>query len=103
MHGLKAMPFHHHFLRCSLWRSELSALQYPLPTHPCHYMLPFQGDVLICMEMMDRSLHDLYKLVYDKLHLHIPDNVVGRMSESVSPAISVGVHNYGGNTCFYRH
>ena len=36
------------------------------------------------MEMMDRSLHEVYKLVYDKLHLRIPEPVVGRMAESVS-------------------
>ena len=43
-----------------------------------------QGDVLICMEMMDKSLHEVYKLVYDKLGLRIPEEVVGKMAESVS-------------------
>ena len=36
------------------------------------------------MELMDRSLHDLYKLVYEKLHLTIPEWVVGKMAEAVS-------------------
>ena len=36
------------------------------------------------MELMDMSLHDLYKLVYDKLKLKIPEAVVGKMAESVS-------------------
>ncbi len=36
------------------------------------------------MEMMDKSLHDLYKLVYNKLSQRIPENVVGKMAECVS-------------------
>ena len=38
----------------------------------------------ICMELMDKSLHDLYKLVYEKLHLTILEWVVGKMAEAVS-------------------
>ena len=30
------------------------------------------------------SLHDLYKLVYENLHLTIPEWVVGKMAEAVS-------------------
>lgn len=56
----------------------------PPPLYSGYLYCPLQGDVLICMEMMDRSLHDLYKLVYDKLELRIPELVVGRMAESVS-------------------
>ena len=36
------------------------------------------------MELMDMSLHDLYKLVYENLHLTIPEWVVGKMAEAVS-------------------
>ena len=43
-----------------------------------------QGDVWICMELMDKSLHQLYKLVYETLHLSIPEPVVGKMAEAVS-------------------
>ena len=39
---------------------------------------------MICMEMLHRSLHEVYKLVYDKLGDRIPERVVGRMAESVS-------------------
>ena len=35
------------------------------------------------MELMDKSLHQLYKLVYDTLKLNIPENVVGKMAEAV--------------------
>ena len=31
------------------------------------------------------ALHEVYKLVYDKLHLRIPERVVGKMAESVGP------------------
>ncbi len=42
---------------------------------------------MICMEMLHRSLHEVYKLVYDKLGERIPELVVGRMAESVSPSL----------------
>ena len=36
------------------------------------------------MELMDRCLDQLYKLVYKKLELTIPETVVGKMAEAVS-------------------
>ena len=36
------------------------------------------------MELMDRCLDQLCKLVYEKLKLTIPEAVVGKMAESVS-------------------
>lgn len=36
------------------------------------------------MELMDKSLHQLYQLVYKKLHLTIPEPVIGKMALSVS-------------------
>ena len=35
------------------------------------------------MELMDRCLDQLYKLVYEKLKLRIPEEVVGKMAEAV--------------------
>ena len=35
------------------------------------------------MELMDKSLDQLYKLVYRKLDLTIPESVVGKMAEAV--------------------
>ena len=35
------------------------------------------------MELMDRCLDQLYKLVYEKLKLRIPEAVVGKMAEAV--------------------
>lgn len=46
-----------------------------------------QGDVMICMELMDMSLHDLRILVYERLRLSIPENVLGKIAESVSTCI----------------
>ena len=41
------------------------------------------------MELMDRCLDQLYKLVYEKLRLTIPEAVVCKMAESVSsPSLS---------------
>ena len=63
----------------------------PYNTEPCSVIqvcAVVQGDVWICMELMDKSLHDLYKLVYDKLKLSIPEPVIGKMAESVSSLVS---------------
>lgn len=49
---------------------------------------------MICMELMHKSLHEVYKLVYDKLGLRIPEPVVGRMAESVSFQITLSVSVY---------
>ena len=43
-----------------------------------------QGDVMICMELMDMSLHDLRILVYERLKQVIPETVLGKIAESVS-------------------
>jgi hypothetical protein len=59
----------------------------------CPYTVTFfgalfkDGDVWICMELMDTSLNDLYKLVYEKLHLTIPEWVVGKMAEATVKAL----------------
>ena len=59
-------------------------------TLDCPYTIKFygalfrEGDVWICMELMDKSLHQLYKLVYDQLKLTIPEPIVGKMMEAVS-------------------
>ena len=58
----------------------------------CPYTITFygalfrEGDVWICMELMDKSLSQLYKLVYDQLKLRIPEPVLGKMIEAVSAA-----------------
>ena len=35
------------------------------------------------MELMDSSLHQLYKLVHEKLKRSIPEDILGKMAESV--------------------
>ena len=40
------------------------------------------------MELMDRSLEELYHLVYDKLEERIPELVIGKMALSVSTTIA---------------
>lgn len=40
------------------------------------------------MELMDRSLEELYHLVYDKLEERIPELVIGKMALSVSTMIA---------------
>ena len=50
------------------------------------------------MELMDKSLHQLYKLVYEQLHLSIPEWVVGKMAEAVSHKLT---HVY--STCCMKY
>ncbi|KAL5473918.1 hypothetical protein EMCRGX_G028485 [Ephydatia muelleri] len=59
----------------------------------CPYTITFygalfrEGDVWICMELMDKSLSQLYKLVYDQLKLRIPEPVLGKMIEAIVKAL----------------
>ena len=39
---------------------------------------------MICMELMDMSLHDLRILVFERLKQAIPEAVLGKIAESVS-------------------
>ena len=36
------------------------------------------------MELMHKSLHLLYKLVYETLKLNIPEDILGKIAEAVS-------------------
>ncbi|XP_064406532.1 dual specificity mitogen-activated protein kinase kinase 6-like [Halichondria panicea] len=59
----------------------------------CPYTVTFygalfrEGDVLICMELMDKSLRQLYDLVYGTLHSSIPEPVIGIIALSVMKAL----------------
>lgn len=74
-------------------RRLLRELHVCMESKQCPFTITFygalfgDGDVLICMEIMHRSLHEVYKLVYDKLKLRIPELVVGRMAESTLKAL----------------
>ena len=46
-------------------------------------MSAFQGDVWLCMEVMDTSLDKFYKMVYDNGH-KIPEEVLGKIALAVS-------------------
>lgn len=43
-----------------------------------------QGDVWICMELMDTSLDKFYKMVIEK-GLPFPEDILGKIAVSVSP------------------
>ncbi|XP_003384504.1 PREDICTED: dual specificity mitogen-activated protein kinase kinase 6-like [Amphimedon queenslandica] len=47
-----------------------------------------EGDVWICMELMDKSLDKLYQLVYKKLNEKIPEVIVGKMADSTLKALT---------------
>ena len=42
-----------------------------------------QGDVWICMEVMDTSLDKFYKMVYDKEKTVIPEDILGKIANTV--------------------
>jgi hypothetical protein len=49
----------------------------------CIYLLYLQGDVWICMEVMDTSLDKFYKKIYEDGQI-IPETVLGIITLSVS-------------------
>ena len=51
----------------------------------CTSVSVLQGDVWICMELLDRSLEMLVTLVYTTLERRIPVCALKRISYSVSP------------------
>jgi serine/threonine protein kinase len=60
----------------------------------CPYTIMFygalfrEGDVWICMELMDMSLDKLYILVYTKLKEKIPEVIIGKMANAVLKALT---------------
>ena len=54
------------------------------PSLPLSLSLISQGDVWICMELMDRSLDIVCRSVYNKLKERIPESIVGSMAFAVS-------------------
>lgn len=54
-----------------------------------------QGDVWICMELMDTSLDKFYKHVIDK-GLTIPEDILGKIAVSVS----ISMEGREGQGCF---
>ena len=51
--------------------------------HQLPFPFGFQGDVWICMEVMDTSLDKFYKMIYPKDQT-IPEEVLGKIAVSVS-------------------
>ena len=43
-----------------------------------------QGDVWICMELMDSSMDKLSEKVYNQLQQRIPEEILGKMTVAVS-------------------
>lgn len=48
------------------------------------YIILIKGDCWICMELMDISLDQFYKFVYKKLESKIPEQMLGKISVTVS-------------------
>lgn len=61
-------------------------LCYPIYSRACDhfvsYFVPFQGDVWICMELMDTSLDKFYKKVIEKGKT-IPEDILGKITVAV--------------------
>lgn len=45
--------------------------------------LHLQGDVWICMELLDSSMDKISERVYNQLHSAIPEKILGKMSVAV--------------------
>lgn len=74
-------------------KSLLMDLKVCMKATGCPYTITFygalfrEGDVMICMELMDKSLHALYRVVYEQLKQSIPLPVLGKMAESTLKAL----------------
>ncbi|KAM4691646.1 dual specificity mitogen-activated protein kinase kinase 6 [Rhinophrynus dorsalis] len=70
----------------------LMDLDISMRTVDCHFTVTFygalfrEGDVWICMELMDTSLDKFYKHVIDK-HLTIPEDILGKIAVSIVKAL----------------
>jgi len=49
----------------------------------CLSSLHLQGDVWICMELLDSSMDKISERVYHQLHSAIPEKILGKMSVAV--------------------
>ena len=52
------------------------------------FLLHLQGDVWICMELLDSSMDKLSERVYHQLHSTIPEKILGKMSVAVRYPVS---------------
>lgn len=80
MNEWSGFPLLGFFFKLPLMRIRLAALcldLFPIPTPIC-----CQGDVWICMELMDTSLDKFYKQVIEK-GLTIPEDILGKIAVSV--------------------
>lgn len=78
---------------CPVWKGRCPVVRpsSPLPSAPRDFQgipsqllsLCLQGDVWICMELMDTSLDKFYKKVLEKKKT-IPEDILGKMAVSVS-------------------
>ena len=57
-----------------------------------------QGDVWICMELMDTSLDKFYKKVIEK-GMTIPEDILGKITVAVSPPVEVLVETGADGRC----
>lgn len=61
---------------------------YGLHIHPytyTPYLIPcVQGDVWICMELLDSSMDKISDRVYQQIKSTIPEEILGKMTVSVS-------------------
>lgn len=76
--GTKLSPNTSVFFSPALYLPQISR-EFPLN---CFLSIP-QGDVWICMELMDTSLDKFYKKVLEKKKT-IPEDILGKMAVSVS-------------------
>lgn len=71
----------------------LMDLDVSMRTGSCPYTVSFygalfrEGDVWICMEVMDTSLDKFYKMVFDKEKTVIPEEILGKIANTVVKAL----------------
>uniref|UniRef100_T1ITH1 mitogen-activated protein kinase kinase n=1 Tax=Strigamia maritima TaxID=126957 RepID=T1ITH1_STRMM len=72
----------------------LMDLEVVMLSNDCPYIVQFygaifkEGDCWICMEVMEISLDKFYKIIYEKLRIRIPENILGKITVATVHALN---------------
>jgi len=75
-------------------KTDIVELAVVMQTGKCPFIVEFfgclirDGDVWICMELLDSSMDKISERVYNQLHSAIPEMILGKMSVAVIRALS---------------
>ena len=87
--GTNAVKFVKGFTRKSFRLYGMCVYMYVQGDNSLVYVCYVQGDVWICMELLDSSMDKISDRVYQQLKSTIPEEILGKMTVSVSQCIDM--------------